>query len=67
MKRISDTKMFEALSSAQKLYAEYQELAELCATNDQVELMDNYVRDMKHPLSLVIHEEPNASLERSAC
>ncbi len=66
MKRISDNKMFEALSNAQKLYADYQELAELCTMKDQVELMDNYVRDMKHPLSLVIHEEPNASLERFA-
>ncbi len=53
---ISYEEMFEALSRAGELYGKYIEIQETCSACVEPEILDDYSRDMSHPLNLVVKD-----------
>ncbi len=62
MPELSKEQMFEALSNAGKLYDAYLKLQEICSAYEP-EIVEDYARDMSHPLSLSVKEKSDAVLE----
>lgn len=56
MPELSTEEMFEALSDAQNQYEDYLKFHEIYLICQEPQIVDNYARDMNHPLSLSFEE-----------
>ena len=52
---MSNEEVFDALSLASKQYEHYLEIKEVCTLCAEPEIIEDYHRDINHPLGLVIH------------